>query len=164
MSFSLFSSFILPLSLSSSKFSVDNFDSSSPTTSSSRSFSLFPHPSLPSISLPHHYSALTSSCCCSSSWWIRHTNTTVFLLGCAVFCSSLANLFLHHTVLCREDSQYCHQVHIGKSIDIIIPLSPDFCSNFSRNPPLSCIPYSPLSSPIFRLLNFSLLFLYYFFS
>ena len=47
-----------------------------------------------------------------SSWWIRHTNTTVFLIGCLVFCSSLGNLLLHHLVLCRSSSTYCSQVSV----------------------------------------------------
>jgi len=46
-----------------------------------------------------------------ATWWIRHTNTTVYLLGCLVFCSVLGNLGLYYSTLCpTEESSFCGQI------------------------------------------------------
>ena len=46
-----------------------------------------------------------------ATWWIRHTNTTVYLLGCLVFSSVLGNIGLYYSVLCSEqESSFCGQI------------------------------------------------------
>ena len=48
-----------------------------------------------------------------ATWWIRHTNTTVYLLGCLVFCSVLGNLGLYYSILCpAEESSFCGQISL----------------------------------------------------